>query len=153
MALALEAAGKDAYAPIQSRLSNQAKPVGLGLQRLANGVGIGPLRATSSPAMGADSQVLPASGAALVEPPPDGRKLLNMLQGSARDSSSLTAALGSGPLGTTSMGVLQARLTSARSLLSKIDGRSRFMNADRGDKLSNVWFKPPLAQVKFDLSG
>ena len=147
MPLPMAAAGKDVYAPAQSRLRNQSKPLGLGPQRLSSGLGIDPLRATSSPVAATSSQSL------LVEPPPAGRQLLDMLRGSARDSSSLTASLGTGPSGRTSLGVLQARISRARSQLREIDGKARFMLANGGDVRSNAWFRAPVAQVKFDLSG
>ena len=147
MPLPMAAAGKDVYAPAQSRLRNQSKPVGLGPQRLTSGLGIDPLRATSSPVAATSSQSL------LVEPPPAGRQLIDMLRGSARDSSFLTASLGTGPSGRTSLGVLQAQITRARNQLREIDSKARFLLASRGDVRSNAWFKAPVSQVKFDLTG
>jgi hypothetical protein len=153
MPLPLAAVGQDAYAPVESRLRKQSKPVGLGPQRLSRGLGIAPLRATSSPVLVTGSQAARPAGSLLVEPPPAGRQVIDMLRGSARDSSVLPAALGSGARGTTSLGVLQARLSRARSQFGALDGKSRFLLADRGDARSNAWFKAPLAQVKFDLTG
>ena len=145
MPLPMAAAGKDVYASAESRLRNQSKPVGLGPQRLNSGVGIDPLRATSSP--------VTSSQSLLVEPPPAGQQLIDMLRGSARDSSSFTASLGSGPAGTTSLGVLQARISRARSQWREIDSKARFLLASRGDVRSNAWFKAPIPQVKIDLTG
>ena len=154
MALPMAAAGQDAYASVKSRLRNQSKPVGLGPQRLSSGLGIAPLRATSSPVPVTATQVaLPSVGSVLVEPPPSGRQIIDMLRGSTRDSSFLATSSGPGATGTTTPGVLQARLARARSQFREIDGKSRFLLADRGDVRSNAWFKAPLAQVKFDLSG
>lgn len=143
MPLPMAAAGKDAYAPAESRLRNQSKPVGLN----SRGPGIAPLRATSSPVAVTSSQSL------LVEPPPAGRQLIDMLRGSARDSSSLASLLGSGAAGTTSLGVLQARISRLRSQLFEMDNKARFLLASRGDVRSNAWFRAPMAQVKIDLTG
>ena len=156
MALPLAAAGEEAYASAESRLRNQSKPVGLGMRALGNDFGIAPLRATAAPppTVLASRLEAPVSGSTLVDPPPSGRQLLGMLGGSTRDASALTAFLGAhGLAGSTSMGILQARLSKARTQMQINDDKARFLLASRVDARSNAWFRAALPPTQLDLSG
>ncbi|MBT4502967.1 MAG: hypothetical protein HOC74_34860 [Gemmatimonadetes bacterium] len=118
--------------------------------RLKNGVGIGPLRATSSLSGGA------LGSSALVQPAESGQGILGQFQGQVQSVSPLTGSL-SGSGQTTgkprSLGVLQAGLTAARQNFQKIDNSSRLLQAGNSGQRINGGFGISLFSSSLSLLG
>jgi|GEM_PF-705449 hypothetical protein len=118
--------------------------------KLKNGVGIGPLRATSSLSGGA------LGSSALVQPAESGQGILGQFQGQVQSVSPLTGSL-SGSGQTTgkprSLGVLQAGLTAARQNFQKIDNSSRLLQAGNSGQRINGGFGISLFSSSLSLLG
>lgn len=117
--------------------------------KLKNGVGIGPLRATSSLSGGA------LGSSALVRPAESGQGILGQFQGQVQSVSPLTGSLsGSGQTGKPrSLGVLQAGLTAARQNFQKIDNGSRLLQASSSGQRPNGGFGISLFSSSLSLLG
>jgi hypothetical protein len=112
-------------APLKAR--NQTRTPVQGA-RVKNGLGIGPLRATSS-APGA-LQSASAQRSSLVTPPSSGGGVLAQLNGQVRSVSPLTAGVRTTHRSTAvSTGVLQARQAGLLGRLRQTDNSSRLLQA------------------------
>ncbi len=115
-------------AEIGSRLIRRVSNA-VGVNRVKDGLGIGPLRATAGPPGGGASQVRAAAteSPGLLDLPKSGEGVLSGLGAQTSPASPLTAGLAGGEDGPLSLGLLQARQRTLRQQFQRFDNQSRFL--------------------------
>lgn len=103
----------------------------VGVNRVKDGLTIGPLRATGGPPSSGVAQPLAASSrqesSGLLDLPQSGRGVLSSLGAQTSPASPLTAGLAEEETSPLSLGVLQTRQRTLRQQFQRFDNQSRFL--------------------------
>ena len=136
-------------APLKARHQRRQPLQGL---RVKGGLSISPLRATGGPP--SISQAAPRRAVGLIKPPQAGGGVLSQLQGSVRNTSPLTAGVGTSHRAQAKfVGVLQARQSSLLGQFRKVDRGSRLLQASANPFRQTGGFGAKLGTSSLNLLG